>query len=135
MEELRREREGTKPSKKQAQPDPQPYRGRDVRWSTSESSEGRDGSPSPARYAGPVGDERAGPTLRAHRCRRCAVSAKRGRASSIGMRKPATFDAHRAAAKAEHAAPARENVGQRDIFGDPDRIVPRPDIPSGRIAV
>jgi hypothetical protein len=64
MEELRREREGTKPSKKQAQPDPQPYRGRDVRWSTSESSEGRDGSPSPARYAGPVGDERAGPTTR-----------------------------------------------------------------------
>ena len=40
MEELRREREGTKPSEKQAQPDPRTYRGRDVRWSVSEISVG-----------------------------------------------------------------------------------------------
>ena len=38
---------------------------------------------------------------------------------------PLVFDARRTAAKAEQAAPAGEDVQQRDPLGDADRVVPR----------
>ena len=50
MEELRREREGTEPSQKEAQPDPQTYRTRDVRRTASETSAG----PGRVQQSGPV---------------------------------------------------------------------------------
>ena len=40
IEELRREREGAKPSEKDGHQNPQTYRGRDVRWRASEISGG-----------------------------------------------------------------------------------------------
>src|SRR5579875_1975745 len=43
----------------------------------------------------------------------CAASTKRGRASSIGMRNPA------------YSTLAAQNVEQRDLLGNPDRVMPR----------
>ena len=40
LEELRRERDQSQLSEKDARQDPQPYRGRDVRWSATEISAG-----------------------------------------------------------------------------------------------
>jgi hypothetical protein len=51
IEELRREREGTKPREKEAQRDPPVLRGGAIRWPPSESSAGRDTSANPALYA------------------------------------------------------------------------------------
>ena len=39
--------------------------------------------------------------------------------------KAGVLDARRPPAKAEQAAPAAEDVEERDLLGDPDRIVPR----------
>jgi hypothetical protein len=55
---------------------------------------------------------------------RLADSTNRGRASSIGIRKPSYSTVTGAPAKTDQRAPAADDVKQGDLFGDPNWIMP-----------